>query len=94
MIDARIGIDRDSYVEREELKSFYNTPTGIKILKDRILMCGLLSEITDPEGVTAHNICVKELERIGILDEEGLEPLLKYLLTRDATKRPAEEKGA
>lgn len=94
MISALQTIDKDIYVEREALKDFYNTPTGLKILAQKILMCGVLSEIVDAEGVTAHNLCIKELEQLGILDEEGLVPLLKYLLDRQPTKRPIEEQGA
>ena len=94
MIDALQTIDQQEYLHREKLKDFYNTPTGLEILAQKVLMCGVLSEIVEPEGVTAHNLCIKELEQLGILDEEGLVPLLKYLLDRQPTKRPIEEKGA
>lgn len=94
MISSLQAIDTQEYLNREELKTFYRTPVGLKVLSQKILQCGVLSEIMDPEGVTAHNICIRELEQIGILDEEGLVPLIKYLLDRDATKRPIEEQGA
>ena len=95
MIDQRQLIDKEEYLNRESLKTFYNTPMGLKVLSQEILQHGVLSEIVDPEGVTAHNICIRKLEQIGILDEEGLVPLLKYLLDRDPTKRPVdEEQGA
>ena len=92
MIAATQQIDTEIYLEREELKAFYQTPTGLKVLAEKVLMCGLLSEIVDDAGVMAHNLCIKELEQIGLLDEEGLVPLLKYLLTREPTKRPKEQK--
>lgn len=91
MIAATQLIDTEIYLERENLKDFYKTPTGLKVLSNKILMSGLLSEIVDEKGVMAHNLCIKELEQIGILDEEGLVPLLKYLLEREPTKRPEEQ---
>ena len=94
MISSLQQIDNEEYLHRENLKDFYNTPTGLEVLSSEILQCGVLSEIADPEGVTAHNICIRKLEQIGILDEEGLVPLIKYLLEREPTKRPVEEQGA
>lgn len=94
MIDALQRIDNDEYLHRETLKAFYNNPTGVEVLTQKILMCGIFSEIRDEQGVLAHNLCIKELEQLGILDEEGLAPLVRYLLNREPTKRPVEEQGA
>ena len=94
MIEREQGIDRQEYIHRENLKDFYRSPTGIEVLSQEILQCGVLSEIVDSEGVTAHNLCIRKLEQIGLLDEEGLVPLIRYLLDRDPTKRPVETQGA
>lgn len=89
MIGRDAPIDTQIFNHRESLKRFYNTDTGIHVLSQKILMSGLLSEITSESDVIAHNLCIKELEEIGILDEEALKPLLKFLLGQ-VFKRPVE----
>lgn len=91
MLRSEYEIDKDTYLHREELKEFYKTPTGIQELKSLILLCGVLSDITDSSQVTAHNICIRKLEEIGLLDEESLEGLLIYMLNQPSEKRPKEE---
>lgn len=91
MIPREYLIDNEEYLKREELKAFYLRDPGVYVLRQKILMSGLLSEITDQEGVIAHNLCIKELEELGVLDEEGLESLIRYLLTREPDKRPVSE---
>lgn len=89
MISKEAGITRDEFLHREELKRFWNTETGLEVLSQRILLSGLLSEIRADSDVIAHNLCIRELEEMGILDEEGLKPLLRYMLSQ-VYKRPAE----
>ena len=89
MIGKEFLIDKDEFFHREQLKQFYNTDTGVYVLSQKILMSGVLSEIKSESDVIAHNLCIKELEELGILDEEGLIPLLKYLLGQ-VFKRPVE----
>lgn len=90
MIELRYTISKAQYMEREELKRFYNTPIGIQELCDIVRMGGLLSKITvGNEGqVLAHNFAVEKLERLGLLDEEGLEGLIKWMLSREPQKLP------
>jgi len=38
----------------------------------------------------AHNFAVEKLERLGLLDEEGLEGLIKWMLSREPQKLPAD----
>ena len=89
MIAREIPIDKETFTHREELKAFYNTEVGLHVLSQKILLSGVLSEIRSESDMIAHNLCIRELEEIGILDEEGLKPLLKYLLGL-VTKRPEE----
>lgn len=89
MIGREFPIDKEEFLHREELKRFYNTDIGVYVLSQKILLSGVLSEIKSESDVIAHNLCIKELEEIGILDEEGLVPLLRYLLGQ-VFKRPVE----
>lgn len=89
MIAKEYTIDKDTFRHREELKAFYNTEMGLHVLSQKVLLSGVLSEIRSESDMIAHNLCIRELEEIGILDEEGLKPLLKYLLGQ-VTKRPDE----
>jgi len=91
MISKEFEIDKEVYIHRAELMEFYNTPEGIKELSSWILLSGLLSDITSESQKVAHNMVVRKLEEIGVLDEEGLEDLVKYLLSRGSCKRPREE---
>jgi len=94
MVPAGYGITDEQYVERERLKSFYlSRPEGIQELCRLILTCGVFSKIDTTQDravqmVVAHNLGIDTLERIGLLDEEGLEELVTHLLNRGATKRP------
>lgn len=88
MIPSQMTIDREEYLRRQRLREFYGTDTGITVLSRRILLSGLLSEIRTDSDIIAHNLCVRELEEIGMLDEEGLEPLVKFMIAQDC-KRPA-----
>lgn len=93
MVQSKFSITKEQYIERETLKSFYNNPIGIQELCDIARAGGLLSKITpldDTKMVLAHNWAVEKLERLGLLDEEGLEDLIRYLLTRQPTKLPAD----
>lgn len=92
MISLRYDITKEQLVEREELKRFYNTPIGIQELCDIVRMGGLLSKISvgDDRAVVAHNFAVEKLERLGLLDEEGLEGLIKWMLSREPQKLPAD----
>lgn len=91
MIGSEYPIGNETYNSREELKRFYlSSPLGVQELCDIIRLGGLLSKITDEREIVAHNFAVERLERIGLLDEEGLEDLVIWMLKRPATKRPVE----
>ena len=89
MIPEDVPITTEEFLHREDLKAFFNTETGLEVLSQRILLSGVFSEIRTDSDVIAHNLCIKELEEIGILDEEGLKPLLKFMLGQ-VYKRPDE----
>lgn len=93
MIGSQYEIDRGVFLERERLKAFYNNPLGIQELCDIVRSGGLLSKIApidDQKMVIAHNWAIEKLERIGLLDDKGLEGLIEYLLNREPTKYPGE----
>ena len=95
MIPVDVEIDRDTFIHREDLKKFYSSELGVEVLAKKIVYCGVLGilpeddELQMKNAVLRHNHCIEELQEIGILDEEGLKPLLKYLLGQ-VFKRPVE----
>ena len=91
MIRLEYDIDVDKYNEREDLKKFYlSSPIGVQEICDIVRVGGLLSKITDERQILAHNFAVEKLERMGLLDEEGLEDLVLWMLRRMPSKRPVE----
>jgi len=90
MISADYQISRQEFADREELKRFYNTPVGIKELCQEIYDGRLLGQISTDDEILKHNLCVRRLERMGLLDQEGLEALVKWMLSREPQKFPAE----
>lgn len=93
MVSARYGISNEVFQEREKLKAFYNNAVGRAELCDIIRCGGLLGKIPAMDEskamIAAHNFAVEKLERLGLLDEEGLEDLVRYLLDREPTKYPS-----
>lgn len=88
MISAEYQISRQEFSEREELRRFYNTPVGRKELCQEIYDGRLLGQISTDDEICKHNLCVRRLERMGLLDQEGLEGLVKWMLDRDPQKFP------
>lgn len=90
MVGEEYGITKDQYLEREELKRFYNNPIGIGELCDLVRAGGLLNKIPvgDTNAIFAHNYAIDRLERLGLLDEEYLEDLIKWMLNRQPKKLP------
>lgn len=91
MISATYQLSRTEYNERERLRAFYNTPVGREELIRDIMDGCLLSQISTDDQIYKHNLAVKRLERIGLLDEENLEDLVKWMLTRDPKKYPVDD---
>ena len=91
MISAQYRISRAEYEERERLKAFYNTPVGRAELMRDIMDGCLLGQIAGEDQIYKHNLAVKRLERIGLLDEENLEDLVKWMLSREPRKFPADD---
>ena len=48
----------------------------------------MLGQISTDDEICKHNLCVRRLERMGLLDQEGLEGLVKWMLDRDPQKFP------
>lgn len=88
MISAEYRISREEYSERETLRRFYNTPVGRQELCREIYDGKLLGQISSEDDIYKHNLAVRRLERIGLLDQEGLEGLVKWMLDREPTKLP------
>ena len=91
MISAMYQITQAEFEMRERLKAFYNTPVGRQELVQDFYDGCLLSQISTDDQIYKHNLAVKRLERIGLLDEENLEDLVKWMLTREPRKLPADD---
>ena len=90
MISAEYRISKEEFSEREELKRFYNTPVGRQEICREIYDGKLLSQISTEDDIYKHNLAVRRLERLGLLDQEGLEELVKWMLDREPQKLPAD----
>lgn len=91
MLDRKQRIDQELYERRIHLKEFYSQKQGILELHNLIVRSGVLSELE--EGDTAlHNYAIRKLEEIGLLDEEGLDDLIIFMLKQASSKRPPETK--
>lgn len=78
---------------RGDKRKVYSTPEGREELAQIILESGVLSEIVCEEGRLLHNIGIRKLEQLGLLDEEGLPGLVNWLLSQPLTyKKTVEEK--
>ena len=90
MIRLEYEITKQQLVERQALRKFYNTPIGVQELCDIVRMGGVFQKISvgDDKAVVAHNFAIEKLERIGLLDEEGLEDLIRWMLKREPDKLP------
>ncbi len=91
MISASYRISKEEFNQREELKRFYNTPVGRQELCREIIDGCLLSQISTDDQIYKHNLAVRRLERLGVLDEEGLMNLVEWILNRDPYKFPVED---
>lgn len=92
MIDRRQQIDREIYNRRVELRKVFETPEGKRALARMIQRLGVLHQIPSTESAVAlHNEGIRTLDEMGVLDEEGLEYLVKFLINQPvAYKSPVE----
>lgn len=88
MISASYHISQAEFSERERLKRFYNTPVGRQELCQEVYDGKLLCQISTEDDIYKHNLAVRRLERLGLLDQEGLEGLIEWMLNRDPQKYP------
>lgn len=91
MISENYRLSKDEFIERERLKAFYkSSPIGIQELCREIYDGKLLSQISGDDDIYKHNLAVRRLERMGLLDQESLEDLVRWMLDREPRKYPAD----
>lgn len=91
MLDRKQRIDQELYERRIHLKEFYLQKQGILELHNLIVRSGVLSELEEGD-IALHNYAIRKLEEIGLLDEEGLDDLIIFMLKQTSNKRPPETK--
>ncbi len=93
MIPCEQQLDNEIINIRAAKRKVYSTPEGRNELAQIILESGVLSEIVCEEGRLLHNIGIRKLEQLGLLDEEGLPGLVIWLLSQPLSyKQTVEEK--
>ena len=93
MIPCEQQLDNEIINIRAAKRKVYSTPEGRNELAQLILESGVLSEIVCEEGRLLHNIGIRKLEQLGLLDEEGLPGLVIWLLSQPLSyKQTVEEK--
>jgi hypothetical protein len=93
VIPCEQQLDNEIINIRAAKRKVYSTPEGRNELAQIILESGVLSEIVCEEGRLLHNIGIRKLEQLGLLDEEGLPGLVIWLLSQPLSyKQTVEEK--
>lgn len=84
MINKEQEIDRETLSIRNALKNVYRTEDGIYELARTLRECGVFDEIPFDAGkVELHNFGIRKMEDMGMLDEESLISLIKWMLQGD-----------
>jgi len=84
MIDKKQQIDRETISKRNSLRNVYRTEEGNYELSRSLRELGVFDEIpTDPEKVALRNYGIRKMEDLGMLDEESLQALVKWMLKGD-----------
>jgi hypothetical protein len=93
VISCEQQFDNEIVEIRGKKRKVYSTPEGREELAQIILESGVLSEIVCEEGRLLHNIGIRKMEQLGLLDEEGLPRLVNWLLSQPLSyKQTVEEK--
>ncbi|MBN2858824.1 MAG: hypothetical protein JXK93_01010 [Sphaerochaetaceae bacterium] len=93
MISKEQQIDREILSKRNALKNVYRTEEGRYQLARMLRECGVFDQIPCEAGaVELRNFGIRLMEDLGLLDEEGLLPLIDFLLTHE-WKQPVDETG-
>ena len=84
MINTQQQIDNEVLLKRRALGNVYRTEEGLYELARTVRECGVFDQITCSEGsVELHNFGVRKLEDLGMLDEESLVELLRWMLKNE-----------
>ena len=91
MIPCEQQFDNEILSIRAAKRKVYSTPEGREELAQILLESGVLSEIVCEEGRLMHNIGIRKLEQLGLIDEEGLPGLVNWLLSQPLSYRQTSE---
>ena len=84
MINKQQQIDRETLSKRNALRNVYRTEEGLYELARTIRECGVFDQIPcEPGAVELHNFGIRKMEDLGMLDEESLVDLIKWMLQGD-----------
>jgi hypothetical protein len=84
MINKQQQIDRETLSKRNALRNVYRTEEGLYELARTLRECGVFDQIPcEPGAVELHNFGIRKMEDLGMLDEESLVDLIKWMLQGD-----------
>jgi len=84
MINREQEIDRETISMRNELRNVYRTDIGLYELARTLRECGVFDQIPcEPGAVAMHNHGIRKMEDLGLLDEESLIELLRWMLSHE-----------
>lgn len=90
LLDCRLEngykLTREEVEERSRRRKVYLSEAGLDELVSFINMTNIFHTIISPEEIILHNAGIARLEQLGLLDEENLKPLLRYMLTHPSYK--------
>lgn len=85
LLDCRyeggVKLTEEEVYERRQRRNVYKTKAGLKELVSLVNITNVFHPITDEREIALHNLGILKLEQLGLLDEENLESLLKYMLS-------------
>jgi len=91
MISTRQQVTKEVLSLRNHLRNVYRTEGGLYELARTLRECRVFDEIPcTAEAVALRNFAIRKMEDLGMLDEESLIPLLKWMLDND-WKQPVDD---
>lgn len=80
MIRTEQQLDKQLLERRRVVRSVYDTPAGLPYLVELIKRSGLFDHIATEEDRIRHNVMVDQLDEMGLLDEEGIGGLVRWMM--------------
>ena len=80
MIDRRQQLDNELVRRRRMVRGIYDSEDGRAYLVELIKRSGLFGHIVSDEDRIRHNVMIDQLDEMGLLDEEGIDGLVGWMM--------------